>query len=588
MAAIATTAAARDYSKSEHLIAMRDGTRLYTAVYKPADMAEGEKSPILYLRTPYGCRPYGQEPAKFLNDSIYRPYVDAGYIFVFQDVRGRWMSEGEFVNVRPLRQSADGIDEATDSYDTVEWLIDSVGGNNGRVGVNGNSYCGFYALMAAASGHPAVKAVSPQAPIGDWWAGDDLHHNGALALIDATSFSPQLRGSADHRPTPTGDGYKAPMGNDVGQWAMDNTVADVTRSLEGNVPFWLEMTAHPDYDEWWSRRASVNATGGITAPMLVVGGHFDAEDLYGTMAVFRGLKQNSPATETRLVMGPWAHGAWRSSGKANRLGEARFGDESLSRYFRDDVEFPFFERYLRDRGEGGATAAVDIIFFTGENRWHPVDVSRRDTTATPLDIYLTSEGLSLTAPTAAESKTKYVSDPSNPVPYYPNITTRRKKEYMTASQAFVDDRDDVVTLMLPAQADTLSVAGPVEVELYASITTTDADFVVKVIDVAPDSTEMLVRGDIMRGRYRNSASQPETFTPGKVEKIAFTMPDIAHTFLPGHRVKVQVQSSWFPLFDRNPQQMIDIYNCRAEDFVKSEITLRHDAEYPSKIRLRKF
>lgn len=579
---------AREYCKSEHMIAMRDGTRLYTAVYRPSDMAEDEKSPILYMRTPYGCRPYGTEMSGFLNDSIYRPYADAGYIFVFQDVRGRWMSEGEFVNVRPLRDSADGIDEATDSYDTVEWLIDSVGGNNGRVGVNGNSYCGFYALMAAASGHPAIKAVSPQAPIGDWWMGDDLHHNGALALIDATSFSPQLRGCADHRPTDRGDGYKAPMGKDVGEWAMNNTVADVTRSLDGNVPFWLEMTSHPDYDDWWSKRSSVNATHGITAPMLVVGGHFDAEDLYGTLAVFRGLKSNSRAPETHLVMGPWAHGAWRSSGKANRLGEASFGDEPLSRYFRDEVEFPFFERYLRERGDGGVAAGSDVIFFTGENRWHHTDIARRDSTAAPLDIYLTESGLSLTPPTAAASSTVYISDPGNPVPYYGDITTRRKKEYMTASQVFVDGRDDVVTFILPAMADTLSVAGPVDAELFASISTTDADFIVKVIDVAPDGKEMLVRGDIMRGRYRNSFSHPEAFTPGKIEKISFTMPDIAHTFLPGHSLKIQVQSSWFPLFDRNPQQMTDIYNCRAEDFVKSEISIYHDAAHPSRIRFRQY
>ncbi len=579
---------ARDYDKSEHMIAMRDGTRLYTAVYKPADMTAVEKSPILYMRTPYGCRPYGSESAGFLNDSIYRPYIDAGYIFVFQDVRGRWMSEGAFVNIRPLRDSTDGIDEATDSYDTVEWLVDSIDGNNGCVGVNGNSYCGFYALMAAASGHPAIKAVSPQAPVGDWWMGDDLHHNGALALIDATSFSPQLRGAANHRPTDRSDGYKAPMGKDVGKWALENTVADVTRSLDGNVPFWDEMVSHPDYDEWWQRRASDNATANIKIPMLVVGGHFDAEDLYGTLTVFRGLKHNSPQADTRLVMGPWAHGAWRSSGKANRLGEAIFDKKSLSRYFRDEVEFPFFERHLRNRGNGGVTADGDIIFFTGENRWRRTDISHRDSTATPVDIYLTDRGLSFTAPTAETSHSAYVSDPGDPVPYYSDITTRRKKEYMTASQTFVDNRDGVVTFRSQAMADTMSVAGPVDVELFASISTTDADFIVKVIDVAPDGKEMLVRGDIMRGRYRNSFSHPEAFTPGKIEKINFTMPDIAHSFMPGHTIKIQIQSSWFPLFDRNPQQMIDIYNCSADDFIKSEISIHHDAEHPSRVRFRQY
>lgn len=578
----ALAAAPADYVKSENLIPMRDGVRLYTAVYAPKDIpAEG--APILLMRTPYGCRPYGAEMAKFFGDKIYKPYIEAGYIFAFQDVRGRWMSEGTFVNVRPLRDSGDGIDESTDSYDTIDWLVKNIPGNNGRVGVNGNSYCGFYALMAANSHHPALKAASPQAPVGDWYKGDDLHHNGALALLDAVSFSPQLRSPDPNTPSAEPSPIKSPVSGNTWQWCLSHSIDSINAMIGKNVPFWTEFMQHEDYDEWWQKRSSLNATHGIKVPVLIVGGLFDAEDLFGTWSTYRGLLENSPYNDTRIVMGPWSHGQWRGNSKANKLGEARFSEESLSDYFRDSIEFPFFEYFLRDRGNGGDTLAGDLVFFTGENKWHRVDVSKfgngapftlllngKDCNAEDNDSTLVVRNMKQTG-----AFSEYISDPANPVPYYPDTDGRRKKEYMTAAQNFVDDRPDVLTFISAPLADTLRVAGPVTPTIYlaADSVQKDIDIIVKIIDVAPDTTELLVRAEI----------SPVTTISGGNAAFTYTMPDIAHTFLTGHHVKVQIQSTWFPLFATYKQR----HTAPAATQSPTRVTIAHTPASPTHITLHR-
>ncbi len=577
-----------NYTKAEYMIPMRDGVRLYTAVFTPK--SRGGDHPILMTRTPYGCAPYGRRSASFWEQPIFENYLRADYIIVFQDVRGRWRSEGTFVNVRPLTadKTSGGIDEATDAYDTVEWLLRKVRRHNGRVGVFGNSYSGFYALMAAASGHPAIRAVSPQAPVCDWFLGDDFHHNGAFALSDAVGFLPNFGTAGRTKPSDRPEAFNTPVEGNPVEYLMNNTVADITRALDGQIPFWEEMAAHPDYDEWWQQRSALNATHGIRSAILMVGGLFDAEDLYGTWNIYRALRQNSPEAECRIVMGPWTHGAWRGGDNANTIGHIQFTEESMSKFYRDEVEFPFFDLHLRDAGHGGASSTGALIFFSGENCWREMEGWDPEAENDTLTLHLAENGSMTASPSdISESYSFYTSDPHDPVPYYPDMAWPRRKEYMTAGQEFVDRRHDVLTFLSPRLENDITAAGAIEATIYAAISTSDADFIVKVIDVGPDGEyEMLIRGDIMRGRYRNGFSTPEAFTPGRVERITLTMPDIAHTFLAGHRIKVQIQSTWFPLFDRNPQQMIDTYTCTKEDFVPCEVKIYHDANRPSNITLR--
>ena len=577
------------YRKIEYRIPMRDGVRLHTTVYAPRDTTG--RHPLLLTRTPYSCRPYGTEYAASLWNSFLSLYLQRGYILVFQDVRGRWMSEGEFVDLRPFvadKRLPEQTDEASDAYDTIDFLLREVAGNNGRAGVYGNSYPGFYALMAAASGHPALKAVSPQAPVTDWFLGDDIHHNGALFLRDAFSFL----GGSFGRPmdNPTARIPEAPRrieGSEYDFFLSTATVDSLTRLLGEAAPFWQEMVRHPDYDAWWQERRSVRAMHDLAPAVLVVGGLFDAEDCYGAWTTYAAIRQLSPRCECRLAVGPWTHGGWRSSNGGNQLGPIRFSDESLTDFYQRQIELPFFEHYLAD-----STAAAPLpgatVFFTGENRWRTFDAwppaELREQT-----FYFHAGGTLSDEPPADENAySSYISDPANPVPYDSPTKTARDKAYMVADQRFVSGRADVLTFATePLEAD-MTLAGAVRAVLHAAISTTDADFVVKLIDVWPDASEhpgyrMLVRGDILRGRYRRSFSAPEPFVPGKTEEIAFTLPDIAHTFRRGHRIMVQVQSSWFPLADRNPQRMIDIYHCSADDFIPCRIRIHHDRRHASRL-----
>lgn len=578
------------YVKSEHDIAMRDGVRLHTSVYSPK--ASGE-APILIFRTPYGTGPYGEDafPGAFTKGYL-RYYIDRGYIVVQQDVRGRYMSEGEFAHIRPVGEGP--TDETTDCYDTVDYLVKNIPHNNGRVGFAGSSYPGFYALMGALCGHPAVKAVSPQAPVTDWYMGDDVHHHGVLMLTDAVRFLNSMNTPAGHTPCEKMPKRPLSMKPDEYSFFMAHpTLSDLTELLAPNA-FWEELSAHPDYDAWWQARDTRPQCRDIVPAVLVVGGTYDAEDCYGAWNLYRALAAQSPATPLHLVVGPWSHGAWRSEGR--RLGSFDFGAEASGAYYMEHFELPFFDHYLRGEGDADPLPAV-AVFSSGDNRWHSFG-GWTPRESEPLTLYL-QEGGALTAepPTAAESATSYLSDPSDPVPYLETFTTRRPKEYMVADQRFLAGRDDIATFVSAPLTEPLTLVGPVEVMLCASLSTTDADFVVKLIDLypadAPESTagepveaaaagktpgglQMLVRGEVMRGRYRKGFSRPEAFTPGEPEQIRFRTTDIAHTFLPGHRIMIQVQSSWFPLMERHPQQYVDLWHCTEADFVPCRVTLYHD------------
>lgn len=583
----------KNYRKTEYRIPMRDGVRLHTTVYAPRDTTE--RHPILLTRTPYSCRPYGAEFSASLWKTFLKLYLEERYILVFQDVRGRYMSEGDYENLRPFiadKRSPEQIDEASDAYDTIDFLVREVAGNNGRVGVYGNSYPGFYALMAAASGHPALKAASPQAPVTDWYMGDDTHHNGVLFLRDAFSFI----GGSFGRPmvNPTAAAARAPRyirTDEYDFFLRKATVDSLTQLLGDTVRFWNEMMRHPDYDAWWRERCSVRAMHDLRPAVLVVGGLFDAEDCYGAWTTYASIRRQSPRTSCRMVAGPWVHGGWRSSNGGNRLGAIRFSEASLTDYYQQQIEVPFFNYYLLDKGDGGDLPGA-TIFFTGENRWRTFDEwlpagARKET------FYLRAGGgLSTERPSERESFSCYRSDPASPVPYDFPMGASRDKAYMVADQRFAAERPDVVCFTTEPLTDDVTLAGGIRAVLETAVSTTDADFAVKLIDVWPDGSEhpnyqMLVRGDIMRGRYRRSFSSPEPFVPGKPTEVAFTLPDIAHTFRRGHRIMVQVQSTWFPLADRNPQQFVDIYHCTAADFIPCDVRIYHDRRRPSRLEVHR-
>lgn len=587
LAAVAPAQPVSDlYVKTEHDIAMRDGVHLHTTVYRPK--AAG-RAPILIFRTPYGTGPYGADafPGSFTKGYL-RYYIDRGYIVVQQDVRGRYMSEGEFMHIRPAGEAA--TDEMTDSYDTVEWLVENVPGNNGRVGFAGSSYPGFYALMGGLCGHPAVKAISPQAPVTDWYMGDDVHHNGVLMLTDAVRFLNSMNTPAGHTPCERMPKRSLSMKPDEYTFFREHaTLSDLTALLAPNA-FWTELSVHPDYDAWWQLRDTRRLCHDVAPAVLVVGGTFDAEDCYGAWNLYRAIASQSPATALHLVVGPWAHGAWLGDGR--RLGDYDFGEEASGAYYVEHFELPFFEYYLCDRGDADPLPAVSV-FSSGDNRWHAFG-EWTPPQSEPLTLYLCAGGvLSTERPAAAASSTSYLSDPSDPVPYLETFTTRRPKEYMVADQRFLSGRSDVVAFISEPLSEPLTLVGPVDVDLRVSLSTTDADFVVKLIDLFPeDGSEtsgrrMLIRGEVMRGRYRDGFSTPEAFKPGRPEAVRFRTTDIAHTFRAGHRLMIQVQSSWFPLMERHPQQFIDLWHCSEEDFVPCRVTLHHDRKHPSSVTVRK-
>ncbi|HND88062.1 MAG TPA: CocE/NonD family hydrolase, partial [Saprospiraceae bacterium] len=605
-AATSDSAFIRDnYTKREVMIPMRDGVRLFTTIYTPKDGSK--KYPIILRRTPYSCSPYGAEQyvQGFQNMTMAR----AGYIHVFQDVRGRYMSEGDFVDVRPYTPAADPspkgkkqTDEATDTYDTVDWLLRYAEGNNGRVGVMGISYPGFYSTMAVLAGHPAIKAVSPQAPVTDWFIGDDFHHNGAFFLLDAFSFysgfgkprpQPTTRGAEGFRDWNTPDNYDFYL--KVGALRNFNE-----RYLKGGIPFWNELMQHPDYDAWWQARNPRPHLKNVMPAVMTVGGLFDAEDCWGAWNTYKALENQNPASHSnRIVMGPWVHGGW-ARGKGDRLGSVVFG-QPTSEFYQKQIEFKFFEHYLR--GEGQMDLPEAYIFETGSNRWTtyaawpPKEVRNEKYFFNSGGRLSQQQMLNSNAPNTSWAKSDYTSDPAKPVPYAEDVHLHRTREYMCDDQRFAARRPDVLVYETQPLTEPLTVTGTVIADLWASLSTTDADFVVKLIDVFPDTLktverdvpmggyQMLVRGEIFRGRYRNSFERPEAFQPGVPAQVKFELPDVAHTFLPGHQVMVQVQSTWFPLVDRNPQQFINIYEAKDEDFVPCDISIWHNAAHASGVVL---
>jgi putative CocE/NonD family hydrolase len=592
------TEVGRRYAKREVLVPMRDGVQLFTAIYTPKNLRGAY--PILLQRTPYGVMPYGEEAfPEQLGPSA--RFQEEGFIFVYQDVRGRMMSGGTFENMRPQRTvSGAPIDESTDTYDTIEWLLKHMDGHNGRVGMWGISYPGFYTATGMLSGHPALKAVSPQAPIVDWFAGDDFHRNGALWLPHAFNFMVNF---GKPRPAPTRDFpvFFSHGTSDGYAWFLRLGSTGATRQFTKDVAFWNEMLDHPTDDPFWQNRNLRPQLKDVQPTVLTVGGWFDAENLYGSLQVFQTLARQSPATDNRLVMGPWSHGGWERT-KGDHLGPVQFGADT-SEWFQAEVLFPFFMYHLKDTKDHLPAKAT--VFETGNNRWHRLDAWPPKGTKAATFFFQPGGQLSLTSPSPEGGADAFVSDPAKPVPFIESVAIGMPKEYMVADQRFAGRRPDVLVFQTEVLKADLTLAGPLHPELFVATTGTDADWVVKLIDVYPDDFknpdfkeeglpwdltpnpmggyQQLVRGEVLRGKFRDSLSTPSPFTPGQPTRLAWTMNDIFHTFKKGHRVMVQVQSTWFPLMDRNPQVFMDINEAKPEDYKKATHTVFHDAARPSGI-----
>ena len=575
------------YSKLEISIPMRDGIKLYTSIYLPKSPG---KHPILLERTPYSAGPYGKD--------VYRngfrgskKMMEAGYIFAYQDVRGLGKSGGDFINDRPLLINPlkpDDIDESTDTYDTVDYLVKNIPESNGRVGLWGISYPGFYAGIGAVNSHPALKAASPQAPVSDWFIGDDFHHNGALFLMDAVSFAKFGQSRDVQNVSKPLDAGGAPYDFYLKHGSLSELTETYFKETDG---LWKFIMDHGTYDEYWQSRSLPSHMKGVACAVMTVGGWFDAEDCWGALNTYQGVEANNPKTQNTLVMGPWYHGMW-ASGQGQTFGDQNFGSNT-SAYFQDEIEFPFFDNYLR--GDGRLKRPEAQMFQTGSNRWRSFS-KWPPKEAKELTLNLHSGNVADFSPSADNEVSpfdEYVSDPANPVPYQGGVIKRRTREYMLDDQRFASQRKDVLTFQTePLQKD-LNLVGSVTADISLESTSTDADLIVKVVDVFPSDApgkladyQMLVRAEVMRTKFRKSWSNPSPLEPGQIAEVKYSLPDICHTLLKGHRLMIQIQSSWFPLVDRNPQQFMNIYHAKPDDFQKATIRIHHSKEYPSSIRFQ--
>lgn len=598
----AVAAVKAKYEKHEYRIAMRDGVKLFTSVYIPRDTSR--VYPILMTRTPYGVGPYGEDQYRApLNRNP--KYEAEGFIFVSQDARGRNYSEGVFTEMMPHKDVKRGpadVDESTDSYDTVDWLVKNVPRNNGRVGIVGGSYPGFYTTASCIDAHPALKACSPQAPMTDLLAGDDLFHNGAFLLPHNFSFYVGFGRGPRGEPAPdpkypfsmgTQDAYAfylnmGPIGSGSRKYLPPDTA-----------PLWSIVMQHPNYDAYWKARDIRPHLKNMKPAMLIVGGFYDTEDLFGPWGTYRAIEQLSPGNNSTIVEGPWSHGGW-GAGDGNQLGSLRW-DAKTGPFYRDSVEYPFFLHYLKDGPDPKLPEA--LVFRTGGDRWDRLDVWPPKNAAKK-SLYLQPGGkLSFSAPpaaTGAAAYDEYVSDPAKPVPLVDRVEGQgMPRDYITADQRFAARRTDVLVYQTEALTEDVTLAGPVSPNLRVATSGTDADFIVKLIDVFPDDApswpgdssgfkvggyQQLVRGEPFRGRFRKSFEHPVAFTPNVPDAIAFDMPDVNHTFRKGHRIMVQIQSSWFPHIDRNPQTFVpNIFEAKPSDFKKATMRVYRSAALPTRL-----
>ena len=589
-----------NYTKKEYMVPMRDGVKLFTQVYTPKE--KKGNYPFLLFRTPYSIGYYGGDnyrPVLGPNDM----YAGEGYIFVYQDVRGKFKSEGDFVVMKPhktVKQNPEDTDESSDTYDTIEWLLDNISNHNGRVGQWGISYPGWQTVMGMIDAHPALKASSPQASPADMWIGDDFHHNGAFRLMYTfgwLSSHAQTRKDLSEKRTSLFD-YGTPDGYNF--FMELGTVSNVDKKyFQNKVPTWNEYMEHGDYDEYWQEQDVLQYLRNIRHPVLNVAGWFDAEDFYGPMSIYYEIEKQNPDNKSTIVIGPWRHGGWASM-EGDVLGNIQF-DSKTSVYFRENVELPFFNYYLKGRGEPDLPEA--LVFETGSNQWKSYDHWPPEK-AEETNLYLHSnQKLSFTPPSqnSEHAVNSYTSDPDKPIPFSQEIRTNQGHLWMVEDQRFAARRPDVLVYQSDILDADVTIAGPVIASLFVSTTGTDADWVVKLIDVYPGDAQdnspnpcnvkmgdfqMLLAGEVFRSKYRKSFENPEPMIPGEVTKIEFDLRDKYHCFRKGHRIMVQIQSTWFPVIDRNPQTFVDIYHAEESDFQKAVHSVYCSGTYPTHLKLK--
>ncbi|RZS92557.1 CocE/NonD family hydrolase [Aquimarina brevivitae] len=574
------------YTKTEVNIEMRDGVKLHTTIYSPKDTSK--QYPILMQRTPYSSRPYGKDqfrskigPNEFL--------MKEGNIIVYQDVRGRWMSEGTYDNMRAYIPNKKGkeVDEASDTYDTIDWLVNNVNNNNGKVGIWGISYPGFYATYSLLDAHPALKAVSPQACIGDFFF-DDFHHNGAYLL----SYWRATAVFGYEKTQPTAESwYTFPelKTKDQYQFFLDaGPLSNLDAYYKEDNVFWTQLKEHPNYDEFWQKRGIIQHLKDIKPAVMVVGGLFDAEDLYGPFETYEKIEENSDTYNT-MVFGPWSHGDWARTKKRQAIGNIYFGDD-ISLDFQKNIETSFFNHFLKGPANGETGLPEVKIFNTGTMQWDSFS-EWPPKKAAKKTMYLSNSNLT---DKPGAGSTEFISDPKKPVPYSEDIKmvfTPRK--YMTDDQRFAARRPDVLVFETPVLDEDITLSGEILAKLKVATTGTAADWVVKVIDVYPPDAEdfeetqeylkmsnyhMMVRSEVLRGRFRNDFSKPEPFVPNQKTDVTIKLQDVYHTFKKGHKIQVQVQSTWFPYIDLNPQTYVDnIFKAKASDFKKQTHSVYEDS-----------
>ncbi|GAA4418228.1 CocE/NonD family hydrolase [Nibrella viscosa] len=595
-----------NYQKYEYQIPARDGTRLFTVVYVPKDASETNRYPFLMQRTCYSVAPYGPDNyAQRLGPSP--TLMRDKYIFVYQDVRGRYMSEGTWTNMTPnlpdpqptatasrkkgkataAVSMAGAPDESSDTYDTIEWLLKNVKFHNGRVGQWGISYPGFYTVAGAIDAHPALKASSPQAPVGDFFF-DDFHHNGAF--IQAYIWTYPVFGI--QHPKPTTENWFAPAmiepeTKDGYQWQYDlGPLKNANKFYQDNF-FWKETVEHPNYDEFWQKRSIIPHLKNVKHAVMTVGGWFDAEDLYGPLTIYKTLEKNNPGTYNTLVMGPFGHGRWSAETGHTLHSNVYFGD-SIATFYQRNIEARFFNHFLKGPGDGKTGLPEAYLFDTGRKEWKTFD--KWPAAATQNQTYfLTANGQLTQQSGNGTAFSEFISDPMKPVPYTEDLSTTETFtpfNYMSEDQRFAGRRPDVLVFQTEPLTEDVTLGGEITAKLKVSTTGTDADWVVKLIDVYPpdepnhaympnkniilSNYQQMVRSEAMRGRFRNSFEKPEPFVPNQVTDVTFRLQDVLHTFKKGHRIMVQVQSTWFPLIDRNPQKYVDnIFKADAADFQKA-------------------
>lgn len=591
-----------NYTKQEVMIPMRDGIKLFTSIYIPKDTSQ--RYPIMLNRTPYSVAPYGPDAYRSLVGPS-EHFAREKFIFAYQDVRGKFMSEGTFEFMRPhkpVKKSNQDTDESSDTYDTIDWLVKNIPNNNGKVGVWGISYPGFQAAMSALDAHPALVAVSPQAPMADVFIGDDFHHNGAFFLIHAfrwlagTAPARSNREAVTNRPQQgidfgTPDGYEfflnlGPLPNVNKVWFKDQ------------VPVWNEFMQHGTYDEYWKSRNIIPHFNNIKPAVMTVVGWFDSEDKYGGVNLYHKIERDNPNTHNIIVWGPWLHGGWaRMDG--DTLGHIRF-DQKTGVWYRENVEFPFFMYYLKGKGEMKLPEVT--AFMTGANEWKSY-TAWPPKEATPKKLYLHSNGKLTFAPPPDRPNVydEFVSDPKKPVPFTAQITMAMGHTFMVEDQRFAWSRPDVLVYQTEPLQEDVSIAGPVKVVLYGSSSGTDCDWIVKLIDVFPGNApdpepnptgvrmggfQMLLAGEVFRAKFRNSFEKPEPLQPNKVTKLEFELPDKLHRFKKGHKIMVQIQSTWFPLVDVNPGKFVDIYNAKESDFQKTTQRVYRSGQWSTHLELK--